>query len=164
VPGVLPAGTRAHVLVVTGPAAKVIAPGVVGNTSVKETPVIGSGLIPGLEITIVMVAVPPDGIERGENDFVMTGGAITFNVATAPTNCGGVFAVVIVLVVLVYAPATAAVTVTKKSQRLLPASIVKFEIVNVLAPGTAVSVPPEQVPTLAAKFGFGTAALTNPAG
>jgi hypothetical protein len=81
-------------------AANVIAPGVMGNMSVKDTPVMLTGFTPGFAITMVRVAVPPEAIDSGANDFVIVGGAITFKTPEAAT-CGGVFEVVIGPVLLV---------------------------------------------------------------
>ena len=72
-----------QVLEVVNGLAKVIAPGVVGNTSEKDTPVKLTGLVTGFEITIVNVAVPPVPITVGEKLFAIIGGPSTLSTAVA---------------------------------------------------------------------------------
>lgn len=72
-----------QVLVVVSGLASVIAPGVVGNTSEKDTPVKLTGLVTGFEITIVNVAVPPVPITVGEKLFAIIGGPSTLSTAVA---------------------------------------------------------------------------------
>lgn len=159
VPAVLPV---VQALVVVSGEASVIAPGLVGNTSVKDTPVMFIGLIPGLPITIVTVPVPPDAIDDGLNDFVIVGGAITFNVPLT-LICGGVFVVVIVPVTLVYAPATAEDTLTVMSHT--PAALIVRPVSESDVPFAAAdAVPREQVPVLVTIVGAGVPVLVSPDG
>ena len=77
----------------------VMAPGATGKTSVNDTPVRLTELVPGLDMTIVSTAVPPAAIDVGVKVLVIVGGIRAFKVPLAATP-GGVLATEIDPVVL----------------------------------------------------------------
>ena len=79
-------GVPQPLVVALGVTATIIAPGVVGNVSVKAAPVKGVNVL-GLVRVKVRVEVPPARMGDGEKAFVMLAGASTAKVAvllTAP--------------------------------------------------------------------------------
>ena len=78
----------------------VMAPGATGNTSVNDTPARVAIFGEGLAMTIVKTEEPPLAMDVGANDFVIVGGATTFNIADAGVIVGTAVAVVIAPVLL----------------------------------------------------------------
>ena len=141
-----------------GVAATTIAPGLVGNVSLKATPV-SAELVLLLTSVKVRVEVPP--VPTGpENDFAIEGAATTVSVALP----GAAFAPALAEVTapaeseLVYALAAAADTLTVTVHEPL-AGTVAPESVSVVPPAAALAVPAAQVVAAA-----GVAVLTRPAG
>lgn len=95
----LKVGVPQPLVVALGVAAMTIAPGVVGNVSLKATPVKGVKVL-GLVRVKVRVEVPPARMGDGEKAFVMLAGVSTTKVAVLLTAPTPVCVVVIPLVVL----------------------------------------------------------------
>jgi hypothetical protein len=92
-------GVPQPLVVALGVAATTIAPGVVGNVSVKATPVKGVSVL-GLVRVKVRVEVPPARMGDGEKAFVILAGVSTTKVAVLLTAPKLVCVVVTPLVVL----------------------------------------------------------------
>lgn len=100
---------------VTGPPTAVIFASVSENEALVNGPVVF-----GLVRVKVTVDVPPAMIEVGENSLPIVGGATTVRFAVAAVP-GLLFAVVTVLVRLVFSPTVVPVTITLKTQFVVPA-------------------------------------------
>jgi hypothetical protein len=133
-----------------------------GRASVKANPVRATVLF-GLVTVRVSEVVVSSGMVAAPNALLITGGATTVSIADAVLPVPA-FVEVTALVVLVKAPATVPVTSTNTTQAFDPpetvGATVAPDMVILVDPGVAVTVPPPQFLTVRS-FGENT---TSPAG
>jgi hypothetical protein len=141
----------------TPPAALLVSPA--GYVSEIATPVRLAGFAAGFVTVIVIVELPPVGMNVGANAFVTVGAVKTRSVPLAAEPVPA-FVVVMAPVELVYAPAVFDVTFTVIVHELL-AGIVPEESATLVPPAPADTVPEHPAPEIAPD---GDAVLASPAG
>src|SRR5581483_1924150 len=118
----------------------------VGNVSLKATPVRATVLVPGLAMVIVRVETPLTALLVGLKALVMVGGATTaievvLEVVPLPPSVDEMAPVV-----LLWAPAALPVTLTTSVQLVLPARL-RADRLTLALPAAAVGVPPQVPPS-----------------
>jgi len=121
----------------------VIAPGVVGNTSLKLMPLTDPGLAAGLVMVKVKVVLPPDAMLATPKALLIVGGVYTETLVmfeVAPVTAAGPV-IETVLVMLFLTPAVVPVTVVPITQFAPPVKVPPVKVSRLLP--VMVNMPPQ---------------------